>query len=468
MSTPVSANEVLRAFDSDAPYLFLGGAFVAVGIVSGAFAAIRRRQDALLAYFALFAALYGARLWIQSRIVNLAVGYSVPFARLTYAIDYVILIPAFLFFIALGISGPLDRAAGYAIGAAGGALALFTFIFGEVAAFRVVNNVVVIGGIGLFVVRFLAIAKQHRDSQVAADFAVIRWGLLIFVAAAVWVNLAGLFGYRAYRVEPYAFAVFLASLGHVAARRTVHRDRQLSEIQSELEIARRIQLSILPADFPPSPHFSVAARYVPMTSVAGDFYDYVVAEEKKAGLLIADVSGHGVPAALIASMVKLAAASQKARAGDPSAFLSAMNQALLGNTQQQFVTAAYLHLDAGSRELRYSAAGHPPMLMLRGGQVRKIEENGLMLAAFDFAAYTSATQPLLAGDRFLLYTDGILEAADDAGNFLGHDALCRLLRETAALPPTAAADSIMDAVHRWSGKQDDDRTLVVCDYVSHE
>ena len=82
-----------------------------------------------------------------------------------------------------------------------------------------------------------------------------------------------------------------------------------------------------------------------MTSVAGDFYDFIVADDRQAGILIADVSGHGFPAALIASMVKLAATSQRAQAADPSSFLSGMNCALLGNTQNQFVTASYVHLN---------------------------------------------------------------------------------------------------------------------------
>jgi sigma-B regulation protein RsbU (phosphoserine phosphatase) len=203
-----------------------------------------------------------------------------------------------------------------------------------------------------------------------------------------------------------------------------------------------------------------------MTSVAGDFYDYIVADDHQAGLLIADVSGHGVPAALIASMVKLAAASQRAFAADPSRFLSGMNSVLFGNTQNEFVTAAYVHLNSESRELRYSAAGHPPMLLLRNGHIIEVEENGLILAAFNFASYSNTTLGLESGDRFLLYTDGIVEAANASGDFFGQDALCELLRKTAGLSSSAAADSIMSSVREWSAKQDDDLTVVVCDYLS--
>jgi sigma-B regulation protein RsbU (phosphoserine phosphatase) len=124
-------------------------------------------------------------------------------------------------------------------------------------------------------------------------------------------------------------------------------------------------------------------------------------------------------------MVKLAATSQRAQATNPSSLLAGMNSALLGNTQNQFVTAAYVHLDSEARELRYSAAGHPPMLLLRQGSVREIEENGLMLAAFDFAKYSNAARGLEPGNRLLLYTDGILEATDASGKFFGR-ALCRI------------------------------------------
>lgn len=466
MAAPdTSAGDVLRAFHRDAPYLFLGAAFVAVGLVSAAFAAIRRKHDSLLIYFGLFAAFYGLRLWIQSTLLGMTVHGSTFYARLRSGIDYSVLIPAFLFFTSLGLPRRFDRVVGYAMVGIGGALAAGTFLFGDSGFYRLINSIGVIAASGFFLIRFMSSSSAEHHSPAAADFAVIRWGLLIFVAFVVWENMAGLLSISSPKVEPFGFAAFLSTLGYVAARRTLHRDQQLNEIQKELEVARRIQLSILPAEFPNSTHFRVAARYVPMTSVAGDFYDYIVADKQQAGLLIADVSGHGVPAALIASMVKLAAASQRHIAADPSRFLTGMNTALFGNTQNQFVTAAYVHLNSESRELCYSAAGHPPMLLLRNGRITKVEENGLMLAAFDFATYSNATQRLETGDRILLYTDGIVEASNASGDFLGHDALCELLRKTVGLSSPEAADSIMCSVRQWAAKQEDDLTVLVCDYV---
>ena len=466
MAAPeMSASQVLSAFDRDAPYLFLGAAFFAVGTLSAAFAFLRRRRDSLLLYFSLFAAFYGVRLWVSSTLLGMTVQGSTFYTRLRPAVNYIVLIPAFLFFIALGLPRRFERVVGYAMVGLGALLATATFLFGDSGIYEGINSIAVIVASSFFLIRFIVGGSVERGSPEAADFALIRWGLLIFVAFVVWQNMMQFFPTSLPVLEPFGFAAFLGTLGYVAARKTLRRDQQLQEIQNELEIARRIQQSILPTEFPKSVHFRVAARYVPMTSVAGDFYDFVVADEHQAGLLIADVSGHGVPAALIASMVKLAAASQRALADEPSRFLSGMNSALFGNTQNQFVTAAYVHLNAESQELRYSAAGHPPMLLLRNGGVTEIAENGLMLAAFDFASYSTAVHKLEAGDRIVMYTDGILEASNTAGNFFGHDALHDLLTKTRGLSPAMAADSIISSVRQWSAKQDDDLTVLVCDYM---
>ena len=120
---------------------------------------------------------------------------------------------------------------------------------------------------------------------------------------------------------------------------------QLLTIQKELETAREIQLSILPEEIPKIGGLDIAARYIPMTSVAGDFYDFIVVDEKHLGILVADVSGHGMPAALIASMLKIAVAAQEPHAADPAQLLLGLNQALYGKFQRHYVTAAYLFLD---------------------------------------------------------------------------------------------------------------------------
>lgn len=385
-------------------------------------------------------------------------------ARLRGGVNYVMLIPVFLFFISLGLPRRFERTVAYAAAGFGGVLTAITFLFGDFLLYERINSVAVISTSGFFLIRFMA-GRSTINRPEAADFAVIRWGLLIFVAFVVLQNTAEFIPISLPLLEPFGFAAFLSTLGYVAARSTLRRDQQLKEIQKELEIARRIQLSILPGEFPTSTNFRVAARCVPMTSVAGDLYEYIIADDHQVGLLIADVSGHGVPAALIASMVKLAAVSQRAVAADPCRFLAGMNSALLGNTQNQFVTAAYVHLNSESGELRYSAAAHPPLLLLRNGGVTPIVENGLMLAAFGFASYSTAVHKLEPGDRMVMYTDGVLEASNAAGDFFGRESLCDLLKRTRDLSPAMAADSIIATVRQWSERQDDDLTVLICDYA---
>jgi sigma-B regulation protein RsbU (phosphoserine phosphatase) len=161
----------------------------------------------------------------------------------------------------------------------------------------------------------------------------------------------------------------------------------------------------------------------------------------------------------------MAAISQRALSAHPAQLLASMNAALCGNTQGQYVTAACVHLDAKTRSLSYAAAGHPAMLMLRNGAVTEVAENGLLLAATELAAYSEITLPLQPGDRFLLYTDGLIEARDAQGKLFGEDALSAALLATAALAPHQAADHMIAAAEHWAKSQDDDLTVLVCDYL---
>jgi sigma-B regulation protein RsbU (phosphoserine phosphatase) len=458
LRSPITIDHLLSALRYDEGYIFLGPSLITVGILAGALCFLPRRFNVLLFWLALFAILDGLRLWLQSQTLALIVGPSVALDRLSSAINYIVPLPAFLFFRASGLlSRALVRSA-YGICIILIVLFSCTLIFGPRPAFYVVDSVGMSGALIALIVQSL---KNRIDDK---DILPIRIGLVSYAGLVVCAYIGGLVHHQV-RLEPLGFVVLLVSLGYVAARRTFQRDEQLNEIERELEIATRIQLSILPESFPRSKSFTVAARYLPMTSVAGDFYDFILSEDQRAGLLIADASGHGVPAALIASMVKLAGSLQRIHAAEPARLLHEMNVALCGNTQTQFVTAAYVYLDATIGELRYSAAAHPPMLLLRNGKVTAIAENGLMLALFPFAKYSTVVHSLCPGDRLLLYTDGIVEAFNSRGEEFGHDNLCALLHQSSDLPPEETADRIMSSIRKWAPVQDDDLTLLICDYT---
>lgn len=458
LETQITAGQVLSAFHHDQGFLFLGASFMTVALLCAAFSTLSRKLDALLLWLAAFAFLYGLRLWVDTQIVGFTLGDLPFFGRIDWAINFLTPVPAFLFFQKAELLPRRGRFFTAALVTLFISLAVATLLFGRLHILHTINNTTVIAALPFILVR------TYLHGKIDRDLVIMRRGLLCFVLLALWDNTVG--DYLLHRtLEPYGFAVFLGCLGYVAARRALQRNREYNDIQQELGLARRMQLAILPASFPSSTSFQVAAKYVPMTSVAGDFYDFLQTDEQHLGLLIADVSGHGVPAALIASMVKMAATSQRAQVANPAALLGGMNAALCGNTQGQYVTAAYVYLDGRAKELHYSAAGHPAMLLLRKGAVTEIAENGMLLAAVEGASYDIKSLPLENGDRLLLYTDGLIEARSAEGKLFGEESLAVGLKASAHLTPSETVEHLIESVQRWSRMQDDDLTVLVCDYV---
>jgi serine phosphatase RsbU (regulator of sigma subunit) len=241
---------------------------------------------------------------------------------------------------------------------------------------------------------------------------------------------------------------------------------QLFTIQKELETARQIQLSILPHQIPQIEGLDIAARYIPMTSVAGDFYDFIVVDDKHVGILVADVSGHGMPAALIASMLKIALAAEVSHAAHPEQVLLGLNQALCGKFQHHYVTAAYTYFDMEKGTLTYAGAGHPPLLVWGPSRegVRDVTENGLFLGKFDFASYTSVELSLAPDDWVLLYTDGIPETTNPTLTEFGDERFRQFLASAPYDSVNHFADQLLAEVSRWSARGsedlDDDITMV--------
>jgi len=247
--------------------------------------------------------------------------------------------------------------------------------------------------------------------------------------------------------------------------------RQLLSINNELEMARQIQLAILPHDIPKIRGLGIAARYIPMSSVAGDFYDFIIVDEKHLGILIADVSGHGLPAALIASMLQVALAAQFAHASEPGRVLAGLNRALCGKFTRHFVTAAYLFVDMEKSSVDYAGAGHPPLLLWRKstGSASELIENGLILGQFPEESYSVVQVPMEPGDRAVLYTDGILETTNSLQEMWGGDRFKQFLETNHGLGAGQLADAMLDELSRWSERpkgegQEDDITLLVIDF----
>jgi len=249
--------------------------------------------------------------------------------------------------------------------------------------------------------------------------------------------------------------------------------RQLLAINSELDMARQIQRSILPQQTPNIPGLEIEARYLPMSSVAGDFYDFLLIDEQHVGVLIADVSGHGLPSALIASMLQTALAAQAPHASDPTKILSNLNRALCGKFQSHYVTAAYLFLDMQKGTVNYGGAAHPPLLLwkAKSRSVEEIVENGLMLGPFPQSTYSSTTFPIEERDRIVLLTDGIIEAKNSSGKEFGEERLRNIVESSHSLRAHEFADAVLSGLSEWSDNaigpnQSDDITLLAIDFTS--
>lgn len=449
---------------------------VATGLVGLLLFAKRRGKDAALLWFSVFVVLYGVRDRDLLRIASF-LAPSIPAIFWTYfsaVITHIIVLP-FLFF--LWEVFPTWRKALRVMVYLQVAITCFNlgadFLLHRPFAFDRANSGLTALIFTAFVIAVFTLSPRTLKTHG------IKAGLILFGITVVLNNLALLRAVSLpFNPEPIGFAIFVFTLGSLIASRAVENQERLISLDRELTIARKIQASILPAHLPHTERLQVAARYLPMTAVAGDFYDVLVVDEHRLGIIIADVSGHGVPAALIASMVKMAISAQLPHADNPEMVLAGLNRTLCGKLQAQFVTAAYLYLDLDQHILRYAAAGHPPILYRQAinNTIVGIEENGLPLGMISVATYTFIERPLVSGSRFLLYTDGLPEATNPAGEFFSAERIHAALAQTGGMDAEQASDAVLGSMWRWVGAtstgaakapivapQDDDLTLLVVD-----
>jgi sigma-B regulation protein RsbU (phosphoserine phosphatase) len=454
----------IAAFSAlDLARMLFGVLIVAAGVVSCLFfAGMRKQREYSLLYFGLGAILYGVRLFINGSSNYMQGRWD----WITEVISLVIPIPLLLFFTAT-MARRWRKLALWSIGifsviGAVGMVELFV-VHSERATQRAIHLIAVVVIPVLMVLLFVGGRSANREQKI------LRAGFFIFLVFIVHTNLANIEAIpHGPDLEFIGFVTFLGCLGYVAAARTQRNEEQLLTLNKELEIARGIQAGLLPEKSFSVAGLTAASRYIPATSVAGDFYDFLP-KDGGLGVLIADVSGHGVPAALSASMVKVAIRAQRDWADDPARVLSGLNSILCGNLHGQFVTAGYLYLDPRRGALAYAGAGHPPLLAWRGREkrVESMEENGLMLGIFPEGAYISMTAALEPGDRFVLYTDGIAEAPSLSGEEFGMDRFKSFLAEHAGSSAQELCDALIKHVTAWSGstrEQHDDLTLIVVDY----
>ena len=251
---------------------------------------------------------------------------------------------------------------------------------------------------------------------------------------------------------------------HIRSLRLTTAEKE--RIQKELEIARGIQQSFLPESAPRIPGIDLEGLNLPATEVGGDFYDFIPVGSTSWGLVIADVSGKGVPAALFMALSRTLIRASASRNPDPVASIREANHSIyLDSKTSMFVTLFYAILDIRKKTLTFVNAGHNPPLLLASGSegVSLLKARGIALGVIDEVDLEPVEVVLSSGDVVVLYTDGVTEATNERDEEYGVERLSALVSASRGLPAKEIINAIVKDVTAFAGSrpQFDDITLMV-------
>lgn len=247
--------------------------------------------------------------------------------------------------------------------------------------------------------------------------------------------------------------------------RLYEQEREKIRIERDLLAAREVQMGLLPAHLPVVAGYEFAATALPAREVAGDLYDFIRLDPTHCGISIGDVSGKGLPAALLMAHIQGSVRDVAHEASDAGTCVTMLNDRLVATTApEKFVTLVYGVLDAQNHLFRYCNAGHnPPYHVAANGEVTELPAGGTILAIVEGMTYTEASIALAPGDALILYTDGISEAMNAQKELLGDDRLKEICMQQHGKPAPAVREAILDAVMNHQGGEPaaDDMTVLV-------
>jgi sigma-B regulation protein RsbU (phosphoserine phosphatase) len=241
--------------------------------------------------------------------------------------------------------------------------------------------------------------------------------------------------------------------------------REKRRIEEELRIARQVQLSLLPAESPKIDGLDLHGINIPSYKIGGDYFDFIPIVDGHLGIAVADVAGKGVPASLIMASFRAVLRAEIRNNYAIRTILAKVNRVLKETLRDdQFVSAFYGVLDLARRRFTYSNAGHHPAIVFKAdGKRRYLKSGGLVLGIFDGVSYNEHFIDLAPGDLLLLYTDGLVEAEDPAGEMYGRARLERFVAANADMNAHALCDAIYADMSRFTRapRPADDTTIVI-------
>lgn len=234
--------------------------------------------------------------------------------------------------------------------------------------------------------------------------------------------------------------------------------------QREQDEARLIQRALLPTALPELDGVSIAAMWQPASGFGGDCYDVIRFNAGRAGLTIADVSGKGLPAALLMSNLQAAVRAFASESAVPHEVTASVNRLLCRNIAVgRFVSFCYLDVDRAEGRLTYANAGHnPPVLVRADGRIERLQTGGMVLGVMPDSAYDQRQTSIGPGDRLILYTDGMSEAENPGGEEYGDARIAAVAAANRHLGPQALLDLLFnDVSDHAAGAFADDATLII-------
>ncbi len=242
-------------------------------------------------------------------------------------------------------------------------------------------------------------------------------------------------------------------------------DKAYRSIMDELNVAQEVQQGIMPRDIPSFPGVDFFASYEPIRQVGGDIYDILDLGNNKIGIFIGDVSGHGLAAAFVGAMVKMALIDHAYKTLSPKALFTVINRNLLQHLKSgHYLTAFYGILDLTDYTLLYSKASHPQPLLIRAdGSSFELETGGMFLGMIESPGYEEKSIQLTEGDRIYFFTDGYFEIRDSKGKQFLYTSLCDIIQSFNHLPKPEAHDKIDRKLQEFSNQSEaeDDRTFLI-------
>ncbi len=258
--------------------------------------------------------------------------------------------------------------------------------------------------------------------------------------------------------------VFLRKLGRERRQIFELARRQRDELASEVEMAAAVQRRLISLNEPPVSEFDIAAKTEPLLGVGGDYYDFIDLGDRRCGIVIADISGKGMPAALLMPALRFGIRSVVAGQGLPAERVERLNEEFCRTTEtRQYGTLFYARLELDSGRLTYVNAGHfPPLLVDADGRWRTLDAGGPPVGLLDGSRYESEEVTLAPGSTLLLYTDGVSEALNPDEEEFGVERLAEVLVARGETSANDLVAAVLERVHDFQGGRaaNDDVTVI--------